>query len=90
MAVVDPEFRDWLAAFKEVNPVFAEKTAILDAVQYAFTAGRRAERARHEGMVHVDADSVGMCECGCQRHYCLSCGHDIGGPADSPQGVKDV
>jgi len=44
MAVVDAEFRKWIADFKMANPAVANAKAILDTAQYAFAAGRAAQR----------------------------------------------
>ena len=43
MAVVDSEFREWIAEFKKANPS-ATQRAILDTAQFAFAAGRAAQR----------------------------------------------
>jgi len=44
MAVVDPKFREWIAEFKKANPNVADARPILDTAQYAFAAGRAAQR----------------------------------------------
>lgn len=44
MAVVDSAFREWIADFKELNPDVADNRAIIDTAQYAFAAGRKAQR----------------------------------------------
>ena len=44
MAVVDAKFREWIAEFKKANPSAADSRAILDTAQYAFAAGRAAQR----------------------------------------------
>lgn len=44
MAVVDSAFRQWIADFKALNPQAASKEAIIDTAQYAFAAGRKAQR----------------------------------------------
>ncbi len=44
MAVVDAEFRKWIAEFKLANPSVADNRAILDTAQFAFAAGRAAQR----------------------------------------------
>lgn len=44
MAIVDNAFREWIADFKATNPGVADSRAILDTAQYAFAAGRKAQR----------------------------------------------
>lgn len=44
MAIVDNAFREWIADFKAANPGAADSRAILDTAQYAFAAGRKAQR----------------------------------------------
>lgn len=44
MAIVDNAFREWIADFKAINPGFAESRQIIDTAQYAFAAGRKAQR----------------------------------------------
>lgn len=44
MAIVDKAFREWIADFKELNPGVAESRAVIDTAQYAFAAGRKAQR----------------------------------------------
>ncbi|OWQ73824.1 hypothetical protein [Stenotrophomonas maltophilia] len=44
MAIVDIAFREWIADFKAANPSAADSRAILDTAQYAFAAGRKAQR----------------------------------------------
>lgn len=44
MAIVDNAFREWIADFKAANPSAADSRAILDTAQYAFAAGRKAQR----------------------------------------------
>lgn len=44
MAIVDNDFREWIADFKAANPGVANSRAILDTAQYAFAAGRKAQR----------------------------------------------
>ncbi|MBS7545561.1 hypothetical protein [Ancylobacter oerskovii] len=44
MAIVDNAFREWIAEFKAINPSVADNPAILDTAQYAFAAGRKAQR----------------------------------------------
>lgn len=44
MAIVDNAFREWIADFKAANPGAANSRAILDTAQYAFAAGRKAQR----------------------------------------------
>ncbi|EMI48767.1 hypothetical protein C405_14628 [Stenotrophomonas maltophilia AU12-09] len=44
MAIVDNAFREWIADFKATNPDVADSRAILDTAQYAFAAGRKAQR----------------------------------------------
>ncbi len=44
MTIVDNAFREWIADFKATNPGVADSRAILDTAQYAFAAGRKAQR----------------------------------------------
>lgn len=44
MAIVDNAFREWIADFKATNPGVSDSRAILDTAQYAFAAGRKAQR----------------------------------------------
>jgi|GEM_PF-4337012 len=44
MAIVDNAFHEWIADFKAANPSAADSRAILDTAQYAFAAGRKAQR----------------------------------------------
>ncbi len=44
MAIVDSAFREWIAEFKDINPGFADTRQIIDTAQYAFAAGRAAQR----------------------------------------------
>lgn len=44
MAIVDNAFREWIADFKATNPCVADSRAIIDTAQYAFAAGRKAQR----------------------------------------------
>lgn len=44
MAIVDSAFREWIEDFKALNPQAAGKDAIIDTAQYAFAAGRKAQR----------------------------------------------
>ena len=63
MAVVDSKFREWIAEFKKANPSVADARAIIDTAQYAFAAGRTAQRehdaalrAAPEGFVLVPVE----------------------------------
>ncbi|HHA2912875.1 TPA: hypothetical protein ACOD97_000214 [Stenotrophomonas maltophilia] len=44
MAIVDNAFREWIADFKAINPDVADARAVIDTAQYAFAAGRKAQR----------------------------------------------
>lgn len=44
MAIVDSAFREWIEDCKALNPQAAGKDAMIDTAQYAFAAGRKAQR----------------------------------------------
>lgn len=58
MAIVDNAFREWIGDFKEVNPGLANKRVILDTAQYAFAAGRAAQRERERERLTQYRDTV--------------------------------
>ncbi|RUT78709.1 hypothetical protein EOD14_34705, partial [Mesorhizobium sp. M7A.T.Ca.US.000.02.1.1] len=60
MAIVDNAFREWIADFKAINPDFAENRQIIDTAQYAFAAGRKAQRDIDDARQPVGQEPVAV------------------------------